>query len=315
MDTVKLGILEFDYPLLMLAAGMCKSLDMELVQRAAYGADAIVPGSITPLARTGNNGNCEDLLSDSLFGLNSWGMPNSGVESDIFEAGKEGPCYNGSPTAIVSVAGFCAQDYLEMFTKLAKWGDGIELNFGCPNIRDDGKQHKIASFDPQYLFEVLDLLFRETVGLNTKVLGVKLSPYSDPGLLKEVASILGYFRYPDGNSFLDYVASCNAFPNGLGFDQNGKPRISTVEAGDQGGVSGEALKPISLGNAAQLRRVLPEEIAVLRVGGVSTGRDVWESYQVGCAGVQIATAYAKEGPQVFTRIRKELVDIHTRLDK
>lgn len=299
MDTVKLGNREFDYPLLMLAAGMCKTLEPAAVVGAVRGSDIGVVGSITPQKRKGNTGRQED-LNDALFGLNSWGMPNSGVYEADYTDGVRGPFDTFETPIVVSIAGFSVVDYAYLYRKLLLRGAGLELNFGCPNVRDDGSQHKIASFDPAYIEQILDAL-SNILRVPNQIIGIKLSPYSDPGLLKEVASVIAIF-----SDLVDYVASCNTFPNGVGFNEAGKSRVYTDEAGRYGGISGEALKPISLGNSAQLREALPDDIAVIRVGGVSSGRDAIESYKVGCAGVQIGTAYSKEGNQIFHRIRQEM---------
>ncbi len=302
MDTIQVGHLSFDYPLIMNAAGMCKTLEVEPVVEISRPFDAVVVGSITPLQRPRNTGACEE-LENSLYGLNSWGMPNGGVESAQYVDGLHGPLVDLATPIIVSVAGFSSEDYLYLVSKLVCWGSGIEINLGCPNIRDDGSQHKIASFDPVYMAEILAQIGQLSNIHSLTTIGVKLSPYSDPGMLKEIAAVIAE------SGLVDYVATCNTFPNGIGFDNWGRSRIQTDQAGWLGGISGTALNPISLSNAYQFRQQLPENIAVIRVGGISSARDVWESYHIGCAGVQIGTAFAQKGPQLINTIREDLASL------
>jgi dihydroorotate dehydrogenase (fumarate) len=207
---------------------------------------------------------------------------------------------------IFSLAEFSPKGYEELVRRTWTWGSGIELNFGCPNVRDDGVQHRIVSFDSSMIHVILQLV--ELLGYDIPI-GVKLSPYSDPGLLKEVAAVIAGARRDDGRPVVSYVAVTNTFPNGLGYTPARKSALSTKEAGAVGGIGGEALKPISLSNAAQFRVALPDDIAVIRVGGVSSGEDLWQSYDVGAIGVQMATAVAKQGPGVFRAVRQEYADI------
>jgi len=304
VESIQIGHLSFDYPLIMSAAGMCKTLQLPPIRNLTKAFSAVVVGSITPDARTGNTGQCED-FTDDYYGLNSWGMPNGGVESAEYVDGLHGPLANSVHPVIVSVAGFSASDYEYLIRKLACWGSGIEINLGCPNIRDDGSQHKIASFDPVYMAAIFEEIQQLQSINEITTIGVKLSPYSDPGLLKEVAAVIAE------SGIVHYVATCNTFPNGIGFDTSGKSRIQTDQAGWFGGISGLAMNPISLSNAYQFRQALPESIAVIRVGGVASAQDVIESYQIGCAGVQIGTAFAKIGVYIVHEILSELVSIQS----
>ncbi len=310
-------------PLIMSTAGLCKSWNLEQIAAFAAAADKVPIGSITPLERAGNDGTCE-WFDNPLYGLNSWGMPNAGPEGlPVFKRGthefRQMKELHKNRTLIISIAGFSAVDYWQLFKQVVEWAESIdlniaiELNFGCPNTREGGAHHpsKITSFDPIELRHILAMIGSLAPSFPV---GVKLSPYSDPGLLKEVAAAIREAhtlsrRYILSTYLVDYVATCNTFPNGLGYTLSHWPAIQTEQTGRYGGISGEALKPISLSNAAQFREELPPEIHVIRVGGVSSGEDVWQSYDVGCTGVQLGTVVAREGLGAFTRIREEYADL------
>lgn len=176
---------------------------------------------------------------------------------------------------IVSVAEFSPEGLAETFRRLQDGFAAVELNFGCPNTGGE-----IFSFSPTLVSETLDLV--GSVGEGTH-LGVKLSPYTDLSVLSRVA------RAIVDSGVVNYVA--------------------TKQTGNVGGISGEALKPLSLANARMFRGVLPRTIDVIRVGAISTGKDVWDSYHVGCTGVQVVTAIAQHGPKVLNKIRQEYADI------
>lgn len=293
-------------PLIMSAAGLAKTFELEQIERLAAAADKVLVGSITPQKRDPNEGTCEN-FDIPLYSLNAWGMPNPGWENlprythMNEEVAKRFAAVRDK--VIVSLAAFSPLEYSAIFYRLRHWSGQVELNFGCPNVRDDGTQHKIVSFDPATMSTILYLIeaAKREEGPNHAT-GVKLSPYSDPGLLKEIAAVIAE------SGTVDYVAVTNTFPNGLGFIE-GKPAIMTRQAGYYGGIGGEAMKPISLSNAAQFREALPPDIDVIRVGGVSSGDDIEQSYDVGCTGVQVATAIAREGIGVLTKIRQEYADI------
>jgi hypothetical protein len=81
---------------------------------------------------------------------------------------------------IVSIADFSPLKYSALFYRTHNWGNGIELNFGCPNVRDDGAQHPIVSFDPLRMAGIMTSL-KQRRDDGPQFTGVKLSPYSDPG--------------------------------------------------------------------------------------------------------------------------------------
>jgi dihydroorotate dehydrogenase len=297
-----------DNPLIMSAAGLCKSFRLDHIEPLAAAADCVVVGSITLDRRDGNDGRCE-YLEDPLYSVNAWGMPNPGSdgwprlalgsqESDRYLALKR------QGTLMVSLAEFTPLGYSALFERLRHWGSGVELNFGCPNVRDQGRLKQLVSFDPPVMARVLDLIeaAKRADGPRTFT-GVKLSPYSDPYLLADVAAVVAE------SQTVDYVAVTNTFAGGRAYTRERKRALWTTQTGVVGGIGGEALKPISLANAAMFRELLPSRVAVVRVGGVSSGEDVWQSYDVGCTGVQVATAVMRHGPRVLDRMRQEYADI------
>jgi dihydroorotate dehydrogenase (fumarate) len=296
-----------DNPLVMSAAGLFKNFSAEGAETLFNRAGKVLVGSITPgPKRPGNEGTCE-CFDNPLYGLNAWGMPNPGSDdAPVYPPGTAGRLLKEK--MIFSLAAFSPAGYRDLFVRAWDWGWGVELNFGCPNVRDDGSQHKIFSFDPEVLAETLRLI--DGTSYSAIPIGVKLSPYSDPGLLKEVAAVIAGFGSDESQQpLVNYVAVTNTFPNGLGYTSGHKPALSTKQAGAFGGISGEAMKPISLSNAAQFRAALPDDIAVVRVGGVSSGEDLWQSYDVGAIGVQMATAVARFGPVALTNVVQEYADI------
>ena len=208
--------------LCLIGAGVCKSPG---TTKKWLEIAPVVSGSYTPEARAGNIGErlfypdtYEEFVANG-FGLNSFGMPNMGNAS----AAREFTDYKGEQPLIVSIAGFSLDDYIDGVVHFSstKSVAAIELNFGCPNT-----QHgKIMSFNPR----LLDTFFRLLRVRDQVPIWVKFSPYSDPELLKEVASVVN-----DSNSIIKAVVTCNTFANAYA----GKNAISPNQG--LAGLSGRA---------------------------------------------------------------------------
>lgn len=297
---VNLVGMHLEHPL-MNAAGTCKLLEgAEGVKELARSATAVVMvGSITVEPRTGNEG--EVYWVDEAFSLNSLGLPNLGkpyYQQHLPEM--VAIAHGAGKPLFVNVAGFTPSEYT-ILTELAFQGgaDLVELNLGCPNVWEGGQQKRIACFDPQLVGEILYSV-EEEVGLEAKV-AVKLSLFSDPFTLSEVAQVIGQ------SSVVKAVTTVNTFPNAFSYDERGKPRITP--GGGLAGLAGPAIKPIGLGQVKQLRGMLPERIDIVGAGGITTGQDILDYQRAGAVAVQIATVLLEKRAKVFSALLTELINI------
>jgi dihydroorotate dehydrogenase (fumarate) len=257
--------------------------DIEALARTRIGA--IVVGSITPEPRDGNPE--PRLFIGDGYALNSFGMPNGGIDYYREELpGMIRTAHDADKKLILSVAGFSLNDY----TELARFAgevqpDILELNLGCPNV--GGKP--IASFDLEYMSKII-----RTAHEHADIpLTVKLSPYSNPATLTEVARLIG------DSGLVSGVVTSNSFPNSLMFHEDGSPVLA---AENGGGMTGEALRPIALGQVAAFRRALPEEIAVIGAGGIETKAHVDLFRRAGANAVQAATLIVRDGHAAIDRL-------------
>lgn len=238
----------------------------------------IVLGSYTWESRQGNPGN----VYHSQFGvaLNALGLPNPGGQ--WLYAHAEDFMALDKPI-VVSIAGFNVKEYVALAVA-ASWAPTIEVNLGCPNVWTDNEQHRIGSFNPKYMRQVLDGV-AGVIGSDTD-LRVKLSPYSDPFFLSEIAALLDAHE-------VDAIVASNSFPNGW---------LPGKLDGSYGGVSGAAMKAIVLGQIGQFRSACG--VPVIAAGGVCNGVDMVECEAAGASGVQIASRFLdrNEDPNVFVDI-------------
>ncbi len=299
---VNLAGISLEHPL-MNGGGICKMLDgrggvRELARSASA---AIMVGAITVERREGNSG--EVYWTNESFSLNSLGWPNPGksyyrqhlpeMVSLAHDSGK--PLF-------VNVGGFTPYEYA-LLTELAfeAGADLVELDLSCSSIWEEGQQKRIPCFDRKLIYEIIYRV-RQAVGMEARV-AAKLSPFSDPFALSEVAGVIKEIP------LVKVVTTANTFPNAFSYDERGKPRITP--GGGLAGLSGRALKPIGLGQVKQLRSLLPERIDIVGVGGITTGKDILDYQRAGAKAVQIGTALLNRGAGVFSQLLAELVDIQT----
>ncbi len=294
LSTVLAGI-RLEHPL-MNAAGTCKHIkEVERLARSAVAA--IMVGSFTLKSREENSGTT--YWSGPISSLNSLGLPNNGAQYYR----KHLPvmvaiAHEAKKPLFASAAGFFPEEYTELAAiAFAAGVDGVELNLGCPNVWQDDEQKRIACFDPLLVAEILKCV-EERVGKDARIF-VKISPFSDPIALAEVACAISEW------DVVKAVTAVNTFPNAFAFSANGKPQITP--ANGLAGLAGPALKPIGLGQVRQLRALLPERIQVIGVGGISTGGDIQEYLDAGATAVQVATAFVNRHEQVFSSLLMELI--------
>lgn len=268
------GGVSFPHAPILIGAGVCKSPESS---KKWLQIAPVVSGSYTRESRDGNSGErlffpqTEEGFESSGFGLNSFGMPNTGIEQAISEL-------KGMPREhplVVSVAGFSIDEYAENTELCACFCNAaaIEVNLGCPNTGHG----KIMSFD----LSTLERLFLELGSLafdpKNPRLWVKFSPYSDPGLLKEVAELVAL------TEAISAVVTCGTFPNAYA----GENTISSMRG--LAGLSGPAMKPIAMGQVQQFRQHLPDHVDVIGVGGITTGDDVVDFINAGAKAVQLTS--------------------------
>jgi len=263
--------------------------DVEVLAKSKSGA--IVVGSISVLPRKPNPGKGYWLHKEGFFSLNSFGMPNGGIP--YFE--KALPkmveiSHAAHKPLIANVDGFSNSEFVTLIKLAEKSGaDMVELNFGCPNIWDNGHQKRILSYHASLVKSTLASIAKKHPKIK---ICVKISPLP-PDILHEVAKVI------INSGIVSCITATNSYPNAS---------VTTGAQGDDGpddtlaGLAGRALKPISVGVVKQLYELLPKEIAIIGCGGIASANDVKDYLAAGAQAVQIATALKEEGAGIFKKI-------------
>jgi dihydroorotate dehydrogenase (NAD+) catalytic subunit len=216
--------------------------------------------------------------------LNAIGLQNVGVE-DFIE--RKLPPLARYPLCkvIVNVFGYTVAEYLQVIERLNR-AEGIaayELNVSCPNVHAGGMAF---GSDPGSL----EYLVSRAKAASRRPLIVKLSP--------NVTSI-AHMAKVVADSGADAVSLTNTFL-AMSIDvETRRPHLSNVT----GGLSGPAIKPISLRMVYEAARVV--KIPILGLGGIVTPEDAVEFLIAGATAIQVGTASYAD-PRATERLARGL---------
>jgi dihydroorotate dehydrogenase (NAD+) catalytic subunit len=201
--------------------------------------------------------------------LNAVGLQNVGVRAFVEEKLPLLQKYN--TPVIVNVFGYRQEEYAEVIRRLedAPGISAYELNISCPNVKRGGTQF---GNDPSQVEEVVSAARKAAT---KRPLWVKLMPLvTDIALIARLAASAG----------ANALTVANTYP-AMAIDvRTGRSRLGN----QTGGLSGPAIKPITLRLVWEVRKAV--EIPIVALGGVETAEDVLEYIAVGASAVQVGTA-------------------------
>lgn len=249
-------------------------LDALAAPDVARSLDAFVTKTVTPLPRAGND---PIRIAETDVGmLNSIGLANPGI--DCFVAENLPRLETLEIPLWVSVGGFSAVDFATCCAALDAHAsvEVIELNVSCPNVTapTDAASSIVAA----------------ARAATSKPLYAKLSP-----ALPDIAAVAcaAEAAGADGLSLTNTL-------RGLALDRN---TLEPILATETGGLSGPALRPVSL--AAVLACARATRLPIVGMGGVETGEHALELLAAGASDVALGTVLFAD-PGAAARVRREL---------
>jgi dihydroorotate dehydrogenase (NAD+) catalytic subunit len=271
----------------VLTASGCAAAGRELDQFfdvAAIGA--VVTKSIMTRPRSGRP---TPRMAETPSGmLNSIGLQGPGVEA--FIATDLAWLAERGARVVVSIAGGHTDEFVTLARRLAGHPAVamIEVNISCPNVEERGQ---VFACDPAAAAAVIDAV-RARVRYDLPVFA-KLSP--------DVTDIVAVARAcvaagADGLSMINTLL-------GMAIDP---VTMRPLLAGQTGGLSGPAIRPVAVRCIWQVREALPD-VPIIGMGGIRTGQDALELILAGAWMVAVGTAIFHD-PSACTRIVRELDD-------
>ena len=276
--SVSIAGLQLENPT-MLASGILGYSAETLGSIAAGGAGAVITKSIGLKPRVGY---ANPTVVQANCGLiNAMGLPNPGIDEFVEEIHEAKRLL--SVPLIVSVYGFSAEEYEKIVKKAVEAGaDAVELNVSCPHVKETGSE---IGQNPKVLSEVV----RKVRCTAKKPVFVKLSP--NVTSICEVAEA----AVEAGADALTAINTVKA----MAIDtETTMPVLGNMV----GGLSGPAIKPIALRCVYEIYEQV--KVPIIGCGGVANWQDAVEYFLAGASAVQVGTAIATEGPNVFRTITR-----------
>jgi dihydroorotate dehydrogenase (NAD+) catalytic subunit len=272
--TIDLAGLTLSSP--VLTASGCGGTGREL---AAYGAldrlGAFVTRSISLNARPG--GPLPRILETPSGLVHATGLPNPGL--DHFLATELPWLLQEGARVIVSIVGSSLGEYAELARRLgrAPGVSAIEVNLSSPDAIGSGV------FDVREPFHAAGAVSAVHRDLPR---GLPVLAKLRPDVLRVVEA---------ARTVLDAGAAAVVVGNAL---------PAAMPDGRPAGLSGPAVRPLSLRCVTEVHGALPEA-QIVGVGGISTADDAWSFLAAGATAVQVGTALLHD-PTTADRIAREL---------
>ncbi|KDR85238.1 hypothetical protein GALMADRAFT_233983 [Galerina marginata CBS 339.88] len=191
----------------------------------------------------------------------------------------------------------------------------IELNTSCPNIPNSPP----SGYTFGSLVPLLTVLATARSKDHSLTIGLKLPPYVYENQFAEVIAILQSFTslLADGEkSHFAFLTCTNTLGNCLLFSDQTMASTNQEFAVPTalGGLAGQALHPLALGNVFRFRQLLSSQetryatlmdLKIIGVGGVTSKEAAERMKKAGADVIGCATLFGKEGVRAFEILGKD----------
>ena len=252
-------------------------------------------GTITPLSQYGNPKPRIFRLEEDMALINRLGFNNSGSEKI------KSRIISNSPSGLFGInigpnkdTNNRLEDYLLNFRKFYNLADYLTINISSPNTENLRSFH-----NENELNELLGLIEKEKKILKTTIpIAVKISPDIENKNINLISDLL-----------LKYNIEAIIISNTT--DKN-RENLSNINKLEKGGLSGKPLEKRSNELINEFYKILKNKIKIIGVGGVDSGESAYKKIINGASLVQLYTGMIYQGPNIASKISKELINI---LDK
>ena len=249
-------------------------------------------GTVTPLKQYGNPKPRVFRLEEDEALINRLGFNNSGA--DIVSSRIKSNPPNGlfginiGPNKDTSNR---VDDYLIGLRKFYNLADYLTLNISSPNTENLRSFHNENELD-----ELLSKIEKEKKTLKTNVpIAVKVSPDINEEDVEKISEIL-------------YQHNISTVIISNSTDKN-RENLKNINKVEKGGLSGKPLEIKSNLLINKFFKVLKTKIKIIGVGGVDSGKSVYEKIINGASLVQLYTGMVYQGPNIVSKISNELIEI------
>ena len=249
-------------------------------------------GTVTPLKQYGNPKPRVFRLEEDEALINRLGFNNSGSEK------VRARILSNSPKGLLGInigpnkdTKDRVKDYLVGLRKFHDIGDYLTVNISSPNTENLRSFHKDEELD-----ELLKEIQAEKIRLKTNVpIALKISPDIENKSIDRICEVLT-------NNKIKTVIISNS-------TDRTRENLKNINKLEKGGLSGKPLENKSNFLINEFFKNLKSDITIIGVGGVDSGRSVYEKIINGAKLVQLYTGMVFKGPNIVSKINDELIEI------
>ena len=249
-------------------------------------------GTVTPLKQHGNPKPRVFRLEEDEALINRLGFNSSGADVVCSRIKSNAPKglfgINIGPNKDTNNR---VEDYLSCFRKFYGLADYLTINISSPNTENLRIFH-----NQNELEDLLNAIQQEKNKLKTKIpIIIKISPDIEDSSIEKIAELL--FKY---NVYGIIISNTT--------DRN-RESLKNINKLEKGGLSGKPLEVKSNLLINKFYKILKNKIIIIGVGGVDSGKGVYEKIINGATLVQLYTGMVYKGPNIVPKISAELIKI------
>ena len=183
------------------------------------------------------------------------------------------------------------KDYIECLKTFNEVADYITINISSPNTEDLRSFH-----DQKKLNELLETINKEKKNLGSEIpIAVKVSPDINDQEINKISEVLL-------NNNIEVVIVSNT-------SDASREALSNIQKHQKGGLSGKPIEKKSTKLISKFYKTLNGRIKIIGVGGVDSGKSVYDKLVAGANYVQLYTGMVFRGPNIVNMIKKELKEL------
>ena len=274
--------------LIGMAAGFDKDAEVyNSLFKLGYGFVEV--GTVTPLKQYGNPKPRMFRLEEDKALINRLGFNSSGAES-VCSRIKNNPQksllgINIGPNKDTSNR---INDYLIGLRTFYNLADYLTINISSPNTENLRSFH-----NQQELENLISAIDKEKKVLKTKIpTTIKISPDISGNQIDQIAEVLLNYNIPA-------IIISNT-------TENNRDSLVNSNKYQKGGLSGKPLEEKSNLLIKKFYKIFQGKIKIIGVGGVDSGKSVYEKLLCGANLIQLYTGMVYEGPNIVNKIIEEL---------
>ena len=274
--------------LIGMAAGFDKDAEVyNSLFKLGYGFVEV--GTVTPLKQYGNPKPRMFRLEEDKALINRLGFNSSGAESVCSRI------KNNPPKSLLGInigpnkdASNRINDYLIGLRTFYNLADYLTINISSPNTENLRSFH-----NQQELENLISAIDKEKKVLKTKIpTTIKISPDISGNQIDQIAEVLLNYNIPA-------IIISNT-------TENNRDSLVNSNKYQKGGLSGKPLEEKSNLLIKKFYKIFQGKIKIIGVGGVDSGKSVYEKLLCGANLIQLYTGMVYEGPNIVNKIIEEL---------